>query len=889
MANSLYGFNKTTDARYLIGEIEDGFSIAENLNGTPSNMKVIIVNDEQEEYAVNTICYHDHTDTWWVISADTSTYLPNGDYKHEIELIEGFEWFNFKTLTDCAFKQGRYTLETMLQRLFLISKITCALEFADFIDEDKNMKYMAFTNYTVASAITQIAKSVLAIPKLKWTNGATLSGMTLYFVSRIGDDTKTIITDVDTSFPVAYEQNASSKDQFKTRAISNMSNAKSQTTVLSPKIGGYRISTDNSYKIDTSNMMVSLPSRIDAIEYICYVPAMYITYDYDNVAQETIWIGFYLMPSAIKEVINDYLTDNSTDITPSDIADVEMPKDDWLKVGITSQFSVDDGYVNDDTFYCGSQILRTQREFNETKTANGKDFTWRQARTWYWQDGTNNIVVPAEFSEAYNSVYTYFEKIDGAHSYRIAFRVYAASAVNYFFKVAYKPIADIKVSYDNNSDASDERYYNQSGQIIDATTASKLVYTDVMESADGTKIRQAKHSTWASCISLGQLVKIDNDIWVVNQRSIDYSPSLYGAVAGYYSAIYNLSKDRVARSEFINADSSIISSAPPDKNLIERNELFKDYVELSLDETHMETAYYETFLDDFQLTTSDVGLDLNMIFMGRSELAASDIDFMVMPSLFELTKSKLLIARFPDNNYIGQRLDVVESDIEQTTINYVETDGSSPNVYGYFVNEADIMATNALVTVSNPELLPFNDYPELPDTYFDTLETNPAQNWSIICGVPSGGYDKDPYEIPVFSYQIQINDSAGASGQIIIGDDILQMFSATGEEQLKLYYVISSTTRFTNDSADKIWASSGFLPYAKFISAVKGTGVITMTLYELTGTPNSTALQGKHIGIYAVRLNDGGGFDEAKFLFGINFYQGISNSVLPIYVNNWKI
>lgn len=895
MANNLYGFDKITNARFLIGEIENGFSIAENINGTPSNMKAIVVNDEREEYQVNTIVYHDHTDTWWVINADTSLYLPNGVYQHEIELIEGFEWFNYRTMIDCAFKKERYTLEKLLERLFRLSNIDCDIEYANFIDKDFVMPFFAFNNFTIASALKQISATILAIPKLKWTNGATLSGMTLYFISRIGDESLTLITDIDSSFPVAYEQNASTSDQYKTRAVSNISNAKSQELVLSPKVGGFQIATPTSFKLETSNQVLFLPSRIDDIEYIGYVPRITISY-LDAGGSTVFFNGYFIDIPAIKQVIRNYCVANSKNITGSDIDGIDMPDISLFSVTRGRGFYVDDDYVEDGTFYNGMQTLKTEKEYNETKEANSKTVEWRKDRTWYWKENTNEVVVPQNFGDTNYPIFILIEKYNSVSGFteNIAISPYDPIRQNeIFFKVAYRPIADIKISYDNDYEAQDEKYYNQNGQLVDATIASKLMLTDVLESVEGTKIRQSRHNTLASCIKLGQLVKTNNVLWVVNQRSIEYTPSRIAGIDGYYSVVYNLSKDRIARSENINADSSIIDFSPPDKKLVERNQLIKDYVEFSLDDVHIETPYLVDFIDKLNFGGDYCGLDLDLMFVAKSELEVlEDREYMVMPSLFELTKSKLVVARFPDNNFIGQRIDFVSPSYIQTTINYVEADGSAKNIYGYFLSEQDIYNTNQnmitpVLLTPNPELLPFNKYPELPSGYWNKIETN--NNWSIKVGEEDGFYDKDPFEIPVFSYQFQINNSSSAKGQIVVSDDILKIF---GKDATQVYYryLISPNIRFTNENALNLWKTlKNKTPYIEIVEISKSSATLVNDLYSLSGTPNTTALQGKHIGIFAITLDEGGGIDKVKFIFGVNFYQGTSNSKLTFNINNWKI
>jgi hypothetical protein len=59
----------------------------------------------------------------------------------------------------------------------------------------------------------------------------------------------------------------------------------------------------------------------------------------------------------------------------------------------------------------------------------------------------------------------------------------------------------------------------------------------------------------------------------------------------YYNVIYTLSRNRIARSENIIADSSVISYKTPDDNLVFRTQLYKDYIELSLENINQDSPY----------------------------------------------------------------------------------------------------------------------------------------------------------------------------------------------------------------------------------------------------------------------------------------------------------
>jgi hypothetical protein len=108
------------------------------------------------------------------------------------------------------------------------------------------MPFFSFENFTVANAIKNIARAINGIPKMS----VNLSGggfvPTLTFINRNGAD-NAIVNVLDTQFPIAYEKNMNSSDQFTTRSVSNITNAKSSSLIISPQKGGYKnISTRKS-------------------------------------------------------------------------------------------------------------------------------------------------------------------------------------------------------------------------------------------------------------------------------------------------------------------------------------------------------------------------------------------------------------------------------------------------------------------------------------------------------------------------------------------------------------------------------------------------------------------------------------------------------------------
>jgi hypothetical protein len=103
---------------------------------------------------------------------------------------------------------------------------------------------------------------------------------------------------------------------------------------------------------------------------------------------------------------------------------------------------------------------------------------------------------------------------------------------------------------------------------------------------------------------------------------------------------------------------------------------------------------------------------------------------------------------------------------------------------------------------------------------------------------------------------------------------------------MRYHYQISNT-RFTAENAIKLFT----LPSStdRVVGFVRDDHELDLTLYSVlnpstsppTLTQNTTEFN--HVGIYAYNGV------ESKFLFAINDYTMSSNSLITIYINNWKI
>jgi len=984
-------YNKLTNALLVSLDILSTFNIEDNLNETPSNMKVKVItsNTYREEFEVNTIAYHEDTNTWWVIKSDESTYLMTGEYEHEIQLVEYLEFYAYRHLPNCAFAPTTYTLEQMLNRLFDIAKLSISVIYPNFLDKDKIMPFFSFENFTVANAIKNISRSINAIPKISvqnfpyilftgiftvtapgssppsgaedgeywysdvlrqrisgswvvvtFTSGTTTpsngnnSGLRFFntatqqlfisqdsftpvltFINRNGAD-NAIVNVLDTQFPIAYEKNMNSNDQFTTRSVSNITNAKSSSLVIAPKSGGFKNITPNSPNYVVADAKVLLPSKIDKIEFVrIFVPIKLIAFYKLTGITETIYESYYINVSEYSEKL---IAHPFSFKLPSGYTTAEKEAmADNLPNPLTYQ-QVNYNAVVDKTYNPSSSGFTDNLFFNKMSILNKFDFDTLNVpdtknRTIHWTPFTEEMIMPLSFrdglfggnDEDHNRKYRLYNDSDYEvyliPSYStITTSPFALNVIKndkIFIQVAYYPIADIKVSIDNDNDAQDEKFFNQSGKVIDALSVSKLITSHTNDSVEGTKIRNAKYTSVASILPLGQLVRDSNQIYVISQRSID------GHVKNgneYYNVIYTLSRNRVARSENIVADSSVISFKTPDDNLVFRTQLYKDYIELSLQNINQDTPYL-SMGKALVLSSTLVGTNFDYTVISKNGFGDLILlpDFTIEPSTmlyyvknptqFDLHKAKLINVNWQSNNVLGFRLDSTGGSYVQTPILYTDNVGKATNFELLFLDTTNL--NEAISDYNSPtvldRLVPFSDLTQVPFSFYtsDVLADN---RFSI--RINEANYSKDPFEIPVFEYMIQGNDDYNPLGNIVIGNDLFTTFTGN----LRYHYVINNTTRFSAENANRLYnanAPTGLTNRRVGLSRPSGTQIqmILYSVFDPSASPFPILTQNTssvtNVGIYAVQ----GGTGVVKFLFAINDYNMASVSTFNIYINNWKI
>jgi hypothetical protein len=703
-----------------------------------------------------------------------------------------------------------------------------------------------------------------------------------------------------------------SSDQFTTRSVSNITNAKSSLLVILPQQGGFKSASPNSLLYDENTARVLLPSKIDKIDFIRIFPPMQLVYvDGSGFTLTEITTGYYTNRTDWYNKLVSTSFGGFTTAQKEDIAD-ELPEpNEHFKVNY-GETDINATY-NNITALIGAQpkirmfgkkmTIYNKFEFDTIDTDAYGDL---KDRSVHWTPFSNEIIMPLSFRNGlsgtsdHNKVYRLYRnpftesevwlrplyKTSGFFNTEIA-------GDEILIQVAYYPIADIKVSIDNDNDAQDEKFFNQNGKVIDAVSVSKLITSHTNDSVEGTKIRNARYESpnydYTDILPLGQLVRDSDQLYVITQRSID------GHVKSgneYYNVIYTLSRNRIARSENIVADSSVISYKTPDDNLVNRSQLYKDYIELSLEDINQDEEPYLPMTKALEFGDTLAGTNFDFTVLAKNEFGTTPtvVRYVKNPTTFDLHKAKLMNVNWQDNNVLGFRLDSTGATYVQTPVVYTDSLGKANNFELLFLNITDIIdARNHYNGKYSPtsDIIPFADLTDVNEDFYDDSVLE-EENFSIRIqededgGVP---YKKDPFEIPVFEYMIQGNDDYSANGNIVIGNDLFSTFTGT----LRYHYVINNTTRFTAENANKLYVEPNFST-TRLVVLTRDVGtphILDLDLFTAySGTRNASAIT--NVGIYVV--DDA--TDEFKFLFAINDYvegSGNDKSNIRVFINNWKI
>lgn len=263
-----------------LGEIQTDFNMSFVIDGTKDSWKVQVISYIDTKIKPMTILKHPKTNTWWVVKHDKieKHYNETGFmYLHNIQIQGAFEWLNSIDMTDHGYSNSRYTLRSVLFRLFHMSTLpkewsvkinnqlpinTDLTEIVDYIK--------TFENYTLMSAIREFLDGYNMVGKLTFVeveenNETYIKGLNLNTILKTGSD---LIS--ESVFNEVKEITTMDDNSYGTSVVSNAENVVSTQAKTYPTVGTKRLSS-NAYNINRDNAVLKLPSPAFKVNYIQFV------------------------------------------------------------------------------------------------------------------------------------------------------------------------------------------------------------------------------------------------------------------------------------------------------------------------------------------------------------------------------------------------------------------------------------------------------------------------------------------------------------------------------------------------------------------------------------------------------------------------------------------
>ena len=707
MVNNLYYFNKNTNRRYLLGEIQSDFNFSFVIDGTKDSAKVIVLNFSGAEIEPNTICWHENTDTWWIVTNDkVERYLNEGGYcyKHNIQLLGAIELLNARDLTTSGFNANRYTIGTFFARLLKHStfefKNNYVLNTNTLLSADTIVDYVkTFENYTLLSAIREFFDSYNCSIKLSFvqttaSNITTITSCVFDIVSKVGDTTQTIL-DVST-FNNVKETKILSVDSFGTTIVSNADNVISAKSKTFPS-AGYRSLSSNEHEVTNENAILRLPSNAFKVNWAKLFSRISITIKYEdtqggdrtvarwldipniNIINSKLAVIFQKLVLVPTEFL-DFLNDNINEISENCL------------LAMTTTFYYNDNYnPNTKTFvdrtdiydyyapiikvkrnnteqYNGAVVLTNKEMHNSTENEyqslyfeRGKDYLSGFNFLSADEDPRNQSFVVGENSTDLgnktkkwaitlegDTQESYIEIVIGASESLLPKRSY--------WQVNYIPMSDLKIKYDNSSTGEDIQLFNQTGKLTDSFAFSKRLLSFSKEIETDNITKYGCFYSYDSVPKVGRLVNIGNVDYVINSVSIDFIDNEDGY---FLECEFTLSKNIAVKSLMVNPNTNIRDYGIPQSNNVVRKQMYRDFYELS------HTPQSGSSLYNSYLELGDV-LNLSFSYANYVEHSAiikityneainnlTSYYYQLETTTFALKKSIYEVVDFKDNNIIG--------------------------------------------------------------------------------------------------------------------------------------------------------------------------------------------------------------------------------------------
>ena len=796
-------YESKTGVEHELGEVQSDFNMSFVIDETKDSCQIIVYSYNNIELTPYTLVKHEKTNTWWVVSHDKVERNMNESgffYIHTIELLGAIELLNARDLTDCAFYQNNYTVSTFLSRLFSLSNFEYSgtFNFNGLIDPNENIDYIkTYENYTLLSAIKDFLNGYNCTAKLTFeVSQNQISSAILNIYSKTGFVNETIL-DIN-SFNNVREIKTYDKSSYGTSVISNVDNATATKMQKYPVWGGVRLVSD-SYTLDLEKAYIRLPSNLNNISWVKIYYE--VTIKIVNTGGTTEFAKtFYsfdsnLIDSTLEDVTN-YINANHSNFNTSWESNKESVKETMSEIGVSTLYKGVD--INAYTgAYVSHSLLIPEIHTNLTQQnlilveEDVKKALVKPTDGIGYQKGSNKINVDF-LGRTNNGYFTTDSKSCDCGYYSggavlqagtdfLSVQVECGSNITarkLLFAVEYEPMSDLKIKIDNDRETNDIQLYNQNGKFTDSGAFSKLLNSYSKEISSNSITKYSTYYDFTSIPKVGTLVKSGTTLYVINNISLDfYQNDGDNSVSYLIKAEINLSMYVSTKSLMVNPNSNIRDYGIPQKNTIKRKQLYRDYVEFAFKQnTQYNNAY--RFIDK-TLPFYKREDELVRALVRTTWDSNSQYYYQLDTTIYVFKKLKVTMLDLQDNNIIGYDFQNIFSGFDISRVlsaNGMNNDTNVPIQYTDEYGKVKTFDFRFLTTKEYNDAIDSYIASQSADTDYKYVLTSRcfinygvwsyASNYGFPLSVTN--YNKDPLEIPVFEYLVQI----GSSQDVLICDNI---------------------------------------------------------------------------------------------------------------------
>lgn len=634
-----------------LGEIQTDFNMSFVLDGTKDSTKLQVISYAKIEIKPMSIIYHPNTNSWWVVKHDKIEryYNENGFFNiHNIDLLGAFDWLNSIDMTDHGYSNSRYTVRSVLFRLFKMSTLPSGWlvhingQASDTIDQSEVVDYIkTFENYTLMSAIREFLDGYNMVGKVQFYETTTdnitkITGLNLRLEYKTGS------TSVNESvFNSVREIKTMDDNSYGTTVVSNAENVVSTQAKTYPTVGTKRVSSQSN-TISPENAIFRLPSpafKVNWIKFVCPKNRLKATSRYNTIEVEmpiNSKVAFHKQMENIANWFNS-LTPTAHDIIMSyeDYLYEIMYKSCCITLVNVNQYNPQTSGkyplsftpLTTDPLFRMVEIHAHANDITENYLYHGNLWltdseTYRGIDNQYkavcWTKGSDiisSLVWLGDCTKTYQFTYissyastdlmsnaydseNVFLTIDVGEGQTISFKLHDISSRQIRYDqmsgviVNYIPMNDLKIKYDNTAKGNEILLYNQNGKLTDSVALSKLMDSYSKEIEHPNITREGVYYSYNSVPKVGNTCVIDNVRYVINNVSMDFQQNENDSYI--INAEFTLSANVATKSLMTNADTNIRDYGIPQKDNVKRKQLYRDFYEINYEIT--EDSDYDYYL-----------------------------------------------------------------------------------------------------------------------------------------------------------------------------------------------------------------------------------------------------------------------------------------------------